>query len=82
MSNPFRDHIASKKADEKNKIKEKFTPIVLWIKTPGNTHEVRNYLTEELYQMPYVDVADGNVPWWFATDGTKRAGDVNGDTDE
>lgn len=61
-------------------VREKYTPIVLWVDVPEDkrVHDVRSYLEDEANSLPYVTVASTNAPYKYATAGTIREEEADG----
>ena len=78
MSDPFRDAAARKRSDKREKIRQEYTPIVLWVKTPGRTQDVINYTEKTLKELPAVTVATKNTPYKYAKDGVLREENADG----
>lgn len=75
MSDPFRDHNARKRQEEKEQVGEDYIPVVLWLKVPEGKRiqDARQYLRKEAKSLPYVSVATGRtIPYRFATSGVSR----------
>lgn len=79
MSDPAKDHMARKRKEKREKIREEYTPIVIWIRVPDgkSVNRIRKWIQEKLSDLPFVSVATTNVPYTYATDGVLRKKDVD-----
>jgi len=83
MSDPFRDHMAQKRSKKKEKVRDEYTPLVVWVKVPDGkrVQELLSYVEDTVDSIPFVDVATKHRPYWFASDGTNREENADGNQD-
>lgn len=84
MSDPFRDHMANKRSEKREKIREEYTPLVIWVKAPEGKRakDIYSWITEKINSMPFVTAATSNVPYKYATDGAIREEKADGNSEK